>query len=250
MKDFVEIGKQYGYKYNFFLYYWQGAKDVCRYCIFGMECNILFKILKLFPKQRKLAVSKDTEITIEGFPGSGNSFAVKAFEYAQGRSIKIAHHLHLPCQIIESVKRNIPTLVLVRNPIDTIVSMISRTFISRYSYFYADPKLLFRYYVKFYKKILPVIDFIVIADFDDVIKDFGKIIKKINIKYGSSFSLFQHTQENVQKVLASNELRLARPMEFRKELKKKVKKMLLQEPRYKSFLSEACEIYHKVKEKD
>ncbi|RMG27959.1 MAG: hypothetical protein D6732_19595, partial [Methanobacteriota archaeon] len=40
-----------------------------------------------------------TEIVIEGYPRSANTFAVVAFRLAQNRPVKIAHHLHMEAQI-------------------------------------------------------------------------------------------------------------------------------------------------------
>lgn len=55
---------------------------------------LYFPIQRLRPQRRDLVVARDTEIVIEGYPRSANTFAVAAFLLAQGRPVKIAHHLH------------------------------------------------------------------------------------------------------------------------------------------------------------
>ena len=71
-------------------------------------------------------VGRDTELVIEGFQRSGNTFAVFAFEMAQDRPIRSAHHLHASAQVSRAVKLGVPVLLLVRDPRDTIVSHVIR----------------------------------------------------------------------------------------------------------------------------
>src|SRR2546422_7828125 len=54
------------------------------------------------------AVGDRTEMMIEGYPRSGNTFAVAAFRLAQQRPVIVAHHLHSPAQVLEAVRRRIP----------------------------------------------------------------------------------------------------------------------------------------------
>src|SRR5205814_3293356 len=62
-------------------------------------------------------IRDETEVVIEGFPRSGNTFAVAAFHYAQRpRDVKIAHHAHVPAQLLSAVRLGLPAVVLVRDP--------------------------------------------------------------------------------------------------------------------------------------
>src|SRR5918999_5771267 len=67
---------------------------------------------------------RDTEIVIEGFPRSANSFAVAAFARAQGRKPKIAHHVHAPAQVIAAARAGIPAIVLIRNPEEAVLEYV------------------------------------------------------------------------------------------------------------------------------
>lgn len=63
-----------------------------------------------------MLVESDTELVIEGFERSGNTFAVVAFETAQPRPVKTAHHLHAAAQVVSAVRMGVPTLLLIRPP--------------------------------------------------------------------------------------------------------------------------------------
>jgi len=76
--------------------------------VLGRSPAVYFGIQRLRPSRRHLLVKKDTEIVIEGYPRSANTFAVAAFLLAQGRAVKIAHHLHVPAQVIQAVRWGIP----------------------------------------------------------------------------------------------------------------------------------------------
>src|SRR5262245_32533170 len=65
---------------------------------------------------RSEPVFRDTEAIIEGFPRSANTFAATAFQLAQTKPVRVAHHLHVPSQIIAGARWGIPTIVLVRDP--------------------------------------------------------------------------------------------------------------------------------------
>ena len=47
---------------------------------------------------RKHLATSDTDLVIDGFGGSGNSFAVLAFDSAQSSRVNVAHHSHMPIQ--------------------------------------------------------------------------------------------------------------------------------------------------------
>ncbi len=68
-----------------------------------------------------------TDITIEGFPRCANSFAVQAFRSANdvNRPLRIATHLHSTANVVQSIRLKIPTVVLIRNPGDALVSWLS-----------------------------------------------------------------------------------------------------------------------------
>ena len=67
-------------------------------------------------------VTDATDLCVEGFPRSANSFAVGAVEQAQDAPLSIAHHNHVPAPILNAVRRDLPTVVLIRDPVDAVIS--------------------------------------------------------------------------------------------------------------------------------
>ena len=109
-------------------------------------------------KYAHLVVSRDTELVIEGYPRCANSFAVLAFERAQGHPMKLAHHLHAQAQIMLAVKYGVPILILIRDPISAAASLITRH--PELSATYA-----LRQYVDFYDCIRSHLEDVVVAKF-------------------------------------------------------------------------------------
>ncbi len=135
-------------------------------------------------------VERDTELVIDGFQRSGNTFSVVAFETAQERPVRIAHHLHAAAQIVAAVRLNVPTLVLIREPADSVLShMIREPGISA--------KMALSNWIRFYEAVLPFMDRVVVGDFPDITSDFGSVISRINARFGTTFTGFEHTEENV-----------------------------------------------------
>jgi hypothetical protein len=157
--------------------------------------HVFIPACRLFapPRTGSLLIAPDTEIVIEGFPRSGNTFAVAAFQQAQKRQIKIAHHLHAEAQILEGVKRSLPAIVLIREPLAAIRSLKIR-----------QPELAveeaFRRYIRFYSITRRVLKHIVVAKFEDVVEDFGTIIERVNHKFLTDFDIFDPTTANVDRV--------------------------------------------------
>lgn len=142
---------------------------------------------------RPEALLKETNLVIEGYPRSGNSFAFTAFNMAQGEStVRVAHHLHTASVVIAAIRANVPSLVLVRNPEDAIISHII------YSQNLTISQCL-KSYLDFYQPLLKHRDYFVTAKFEDVITDFGAITRKVNQEFSTAFKEFEHTQDNVDK---------------------------------------------------
>ena len=165
---------------------------------------LYFSYFRLRGKHLELAVNESTDIVMDGFGGSANTFAHRAFQSCQVKPVCIAHHLHVPAQIIRGLDLGKPVLVYVRDPISASISGLSRYF-TKY-----DEKTLYtalrnrlRNYIVFYSAVLPHKDQFVVAPFEEVITDFGAIIRRVNEKFGTDFGVFEHTDENVNLVKAN-----------------------------------------------
>jgi hypothetical protein len=126
-----------------------------------------------------------TELVIEGYFRSANTFSVHAFQLSQDKPVQLAHHLHAPAQLIVAARRHIPVLLLIREPEGAILSEL----------LYDDVALpdALEAYARFYTALLPYLDSFVIGEFEQVTNDFGSVIRQLNKRFGTSFNEFEHT---------------------------------------------------------
>src|SRR5579863_2068099 len=75
-------------------------------------------------------VGPDTDLVVEAFGRTGTTFANFAFLSAQRRRVRTVHHTHAAAQVITAVKMKIPTLVIVRPPVESALSHMARHNIS------------------------------------------------------------------------------------------------------------------------
>jgi hypothetical protein len=157
----------------------------------GRHPFLFYNFYRLRPSHRDLLVDRRTQIVIEGFPRSGNTFAVVAFQYAQRESVRVAHHLHMPAQVMRAAQWGIPTLLLARKPTDAALSWVIR-----------EPGVQIRqaleHYVSFYEKAAEYRDALVVGFFEEVTRDYGTVLERVNAKFGTDFSSFVHTENNVK----------------------------------------------------
>ncbi len=88
----------------------------------GKYPKIYYLLYSLKPNKYENITNQSTELVIEGFPRSANSFSVTAFRRLQQKKVNIAHHHHVPAQIIKAINLQIPILVLIRSPKDAVIS--------------------------------------------------------------------------------------------------------------------------------
>jgi len=166
--------------------------------------QLFFPLRSLLGKGKKQAVQENTQLVIEGFPRSANSFSVAAIQSVQPKPLVIASHLHAAAQVIRAADLSIPTLVLIRQPAEAIISLksleleISYRCNIDYPGWGASVKSYLNAWVNFYLQILPYNKNYVIGLFDEVTNDFGTIIEQINQHFYTNFNIFRHTEENVK----------------------------------------------------
>lgn len=141
------------------------------------------------------AISRDTQLVIDGFTRSAVTHALVAFQVAQNGHVRVAHHLHSPAQLVHATRRGIPGLVPIRPPQDTVLSaMIREPTVSLGQWL--------RTYTGFYRRVLPLADGLVFARFESVTKELGSVTAHVNARFGTSFAEFVHTEANVAMALA------------------------------------------------
>jgi hypothetical protein len=216
----------------------------------GKHPAAFYSLYRLARKDQARVVTPDTQLVIEGFPRSANSFARVAFNRAQSERVRIANGLHVPAQVIRAARWRIPTLVLIRKPKDAVLSFAIRDPIS--------VEQALRYYLSFYESVEEYRDAYVLGRFDEVTENFGQVIRRINDKFGTTFAAFDHDERNVDEVFArvernskkrfgeaSWENKVSRPFASREKQKREVG-YDLDSPKRRALISRAETVYERL----
>jgi hypothetical protein len=216
----------------------------------GKHPSAFYGLYRLARKDQARVVTPDTQLLIEGFPRSANTFARVAFNTAQSGRVRIAHGLHVPAQVVRAAQWQIPTLLLMRKPKDAVLSFAIRDPIS------IDQA--FRYYISFYETVEEYRDTYVLGLFEEVTEDFGEVIRRINNRFTTTFTPFSHDERNVDGVFArieknsrkrfgetSMENRASRPFASRERLKREVE-YELENPKRRDLISRAETVYDRL----
>ena len=172
----------------------------------------------------------ETRLVIEGFPRTGNTFAMTAFRLSQSVGVPVAHHTHMPAQVLAAVRAGVPVLVLIREPEPTVLSLAIRL------PFMTLAQGL-RSYARFYGPLVAVRDRIVLGTFEELTTDLGGLIGRVNERFGTSFDRYEGTPSDEARVMAvieegdarrfgtgeSLERSIARPSELREGLKEQLR---------------------------
>ncbi|MDP5183780.1 hypothetical protein QOZ88_14165 [Blastococcus sp. BMG 814] len=210
--------------------------------------------MKVRPEKRATLARPDTAIVIEGFLRSGNTFGVAAFEIANGPEPHVGRHLHGAAHVLRAVRLGLPTIVLIRQPRDAVLSyLVRRPTLTPYDALVE--------YLDFYRTAWPAREGFVVAPFDRVTSDFGSVLDQVNERFGTSFRRFEATPENEARafrlVEEMNRLEtggevveslVGRPSVERSRRKDELR-ALLERPRTAKKLSEATALYERYLER-
>lgn len=206
----------------------------------------LYNILVAFlpPERQRLAANKETECIIDGYPRSANTFAVVAFKSAGNAHLSLAHHTHVPATVLYGCTHNLPTVVLIRNPLDAVCSAVI--------FSGAQPRALLKEWIWFYRNCWAYRSKFVVASFNEVTEDFGAVIEKLNLRWGTSFAVFKSDDEAMARVdsrieaialrKGQGERQVAKPSCVREKYREAVQRALFKE---KELLCEAGQIYER-----
>jgi hypothetical protein len=195
-----------------------------------------------------VVVDDDTELVIEAFGRSGSTFAVDAFERVQRRPVAIAHHTHAAAAVLDGVRRGLPTLVLVKDPVAATLSHMDRRKIG------AEQPL--RAWVRYHERILPHREGFVVGATKDLSTGIGDMIEEVNARFGTSYDVFDPTPESVAAVFEGIEARnrqrygeqtefVARPSPDR-EARKETGRREAEGPRLAALRDRAYVLYHRL----
>jgi hypothetical protein len=145
-------------------------------------------------RRPSLLAQGHSTLVIEGYPRSANTFALAAFVLANQSNLyvgyhHIGHHLHTAAAVKRAVRLGRPTIVLVRDPRDAASSYVIREA-------KVDVVAALREYVTFHRHVWPLRDAVVIAPFEVVTTDFGRVIDAVNARFDTSFKRYEDTADN------------------------------------------------------
>ena len=151
---------------------------------------------------RERLAGPGSDVCIEGFPRSANSYTVVAFR-RWNRDARVAHHMHAAFQVRRAVRLGVPCCVLVRSPLDAVAStlVMDRERVSDDACYLS--------YIRFHRRVAPVREQLVVCRFEQVVKDPSIVVDRLNGRFGTSFATEPVTREAEDAMLAS--IRRRRP---------------------------------------
>lgn len=221
----------------------RGMRRVWR--VLGNDPRLLPIVLRATPLGTTRRITPTTDLVVEGFPRSGNTFAHFAAALAEPEA-EIISRVHTPSQVLEAVRRRVPTLLVIRDPVDTIASMTVAAP-------HVPPRSSLEEYIHHHEALLPVVDQLVVATFDEVTSDFDSVLDALNERFDLGFRPFGHSPERTAAVFANIEAHheetwgddrsaLPVPDNERRDLTCRVRREL-ESARYDSLVAEARTVY-------
>ncbi len=166
----------------------------------GHHTCLLPILVRLTPEGTAKAITPRTELVVEGFPRSGNTFAVFALRQANGGYLRVPSHVHQPSQVKAAVRRGLPTILVVREPVDSLASNLI------YSP-HVRPREIIEEYIGYHAELAPLLAHLVVAAFEEIVTDSAGVIERVNRRFGTSFRAFSHAPGDVDAVFAAIERR-------------------------------------------
>jgi hypothetical protein len=134
-----------------------------------------------YPGPSPQVLGPATELVIDGYTRCASTFVVYAFQLAQERPVRVAHHLHATAQLVEAVRCGLPVLAVIREPRGAILSQLVR-----------EPKVSLRdalvAYARFYEQLLPYRQGMVVGEFGQLTGDLGAVVRRLNTRFGTSWA--------------------------------------------------------------
>jgi len=115
--------------------------------------------------------SSNTDLCVEGFESSANTYTFEVFRHLD-KSLNIGHHTHAVAGLKLAMRYEVPTLILFRDPCEAIPSVVTRF---RPSVCEATLN-----YIYFYEYVLQVVDYVILARFDEITENIGSVIRRVD----------------------------------------------------------------------
>ncbi len=206
--------------------------------------------LRLTPEGTSRAITAETDLVIEGFPRSGNTFAVFALR-AANPGISIASHIHHFAPIKTARKQRLPLLIAIREPLGCLSSYLVAGS-------HARPSDVLHEYLSYYSALVSIDDGVVFATFDQIVGSYGTAIGRLNARFDTQFNGYDNDAESDTEVISTIKTyhasvhRHRRPTEAapvpqpgRDEIKAQYR-LQLQSPDLGELLQRAHDLYNEV----
>lgn len=188
--------------------------------------------------------NKATQLCIEGYPSSANSFCYHLFKCLLPE-LNYSHHTHSFANISLALKYNIPSLILIRNPLDCISSRVAR--------FENNAQYCLIEYLDFYQRVQKVMssEHILLIEFGEMINQTEEVLLAFDkhliweTKSENTEELIKRAKtrmKNSQQKLGKRMDNVSLPNKERQAKKNEIKQKVKSFPEYK--LSE--DIYHSL----
>jgi len=201
-------------------------------------------------KREGLYVGHDTDICIEGFPRSGNTFLYNLVKELNP-DLKTANHKHSVGHVKHALSLNKPVIILIRDHLDAITSELIRNSgdgkkISKHLY-------TINHYIQFYDYVYDVRDQVTLVTFAELTQNTLGVLYELERKYAlwkrpvNYGRIAQHVLDKMKSKVNEDNLYVnSAPTELRDEIKLEVKDSLKET--YPGELRQAYSVYHRVLE--
>lgn len=166
----------------------------------GREPAFLPLYLRLTPLGTSRRITESTDLVVEGFPRSGNTFTSFAIDDASGHELTIASHVHQPSQIKLALSRGVPTVFVVRDPLSALASYL--VYDRRFS-----PSDVINEYCSYHRQLVPYAERLLVCEFEEVTSQMPSVIERINQRFSLQIPPFDDDPLNVKQVMARIEMR-------------------------------------------
>lgn len=162
------------------------------------------------------------DLAVDGFARSGNTFVADMLRATQAPAFTLESHHHIPPFVMAACEHGTPTVLLIREPVDSVISL------SLHSQWSLRKSL--DHYIAYHECLRPYLSRVLIARFSDFTHDFRRLVLDINERFGLQLrSDFDHETVAAQTLAAMDRrsvngkpltpLQIHRPTEERRKLK-------------------------------
>ncbi len=118
-------------------------------------------------------ITSETDLVIEGFPRSGNTYCAESFRLISDEHFGVASHVHHVAQVKEAVRREVPTIIVVREPVACLSSYLL-------SGSHATVRGVLKEYTAYHESLSRIISSCMVVDFSDITSDIDSVIDRAN----------------------------------------------------------------------